>query len=897
MQYTSKFSGEEIDSILDSVRDKQDAIPDLETIRSNAKNASDTIARMVESGYLFAGIATIDTNPGIPDAKVFYIANGKGKYEKFGGIEVTEDEVVVLYWDSAWHKVATGIASQAKLSELEQNTSIELNTLDNKIKMGFEVEDILPQISNSFVPHKYPVYSNGAITTSGSSNPVGYYIIPLDLLQNYFSINAYLQCDGPNPAAIAFYSSDSDFGVDTYLEGVQHKNTTGEWFEAKIPSNAKACLITNRKTTTNGADPVVLTLKKEGLIASVDNIENEIAGPASYQEEHLGDIVLSPITTIGSIKIDCKYGDVIKVVADANVNSFALGTKRYGTEVLNVVSGNQTLYIILKEKVANLFAYSVVNNSLQRTISVYKCAKKELYEYPNLVGSFFRYYTPTIGKDNWMIGKSAVVDGTTISDNKRATTGFLNWTNPSIRVSVSDTVNFRFYILGNLKGGASNSGWMTSYEKDIECESLAITLEKTNGENLTEDDLNVISVEFLEPVIESYVGEKDFKELDLRVEELSKQNEFNLIGSVNNILNVNKPYYYHFSPDSFIIDGDGKRAIPSQTSYDIELASRLGFTSIEVNIHATADGNFICMHGSGGNFGSTVLSLDGSDISATSIGTKTLQWIKNNVRFKSYYEKYKVAPLSLEEFCSSCRSNGIGILAGTDNINAINTCVRMLGTDNVMLYNARADRRSIFKGMMFVWDNSTSTTIDNILTTARSYGLPFMYGLGPSLLSALVANNQLSELCSKMHAEGFTLASTAVYDTDENTLNAFQQGVDFSASGHQVNNFEPNYFIHSLDSTGISGTAAINDGMSNMTAGQTIICGKEEIITGKAILNIRYNGTLAFHFGSVGNRTLTSDGSKDVVLSDYFFKKSSKLVITAQTDATISNMVYKTSIC
>lgn len=118
MQYTSKFSGEEIDSILNNVESKQDAIPDLETIRSNAKNASDTIARMVESGYLFAGIATIGANPGIPEAKVFYIANGKGTYTNFGGLEVTEDEVVVLYWDSAWHKVSTGIASQEKLSEL-----------------------------------------------------------------------------------------------------------------------------------------------------------------------------------------------------------------------------------------------------------------------------------------------------------------------------------------------------------------------------------------------------------------------------------------------------------------------------------------------------------------------------------------------------------------------------------------------------------------------------------------------------------------------------------------------------------------------------------------------------------------------------------------------------------
>ena len=70
------------------------------------------------TGYQFAGVATIDTNPGTQDAKVFYIANGKGTYTNFGGINVTEDEVVVLYWDTAWHKEATGIASQAKLTEL-----------------------------------------------------------------------------------------------------------------------------------------------------------------------------------------------------------------------------------------------------------------------------------------------------------------------------------------------------------------------------------------------------------------------------------------------------------------------------------------------------------------------------------------------------------------------------------------------------------------------------------------------------------------------------------------------------------------------------------------------------------------------------------------------------------
>ena len=70
------------------------------------------------AGYQFAGVATIDTNPKNPDAKVFYIANGKGTYTNFSGIEVTEDDVVVLYYDTEWHKVATGIASNSNLTAL-----------------------------------------------------------------------------------------------------------------------------------------------------------------------------------------------------------------------------------------------------------------------------------------------------------------------------------------------------------------------------------------------------------------------------------------------------------------------------------------------------------------------------------------------------------------------------------------------------------------------------------------------------------------------------------------------------------------------------------------------------------------------------------------------------------
>lgn len=120
-------------AVTDELKGKQDTIIDIETIRSNAQNASDVVTNMTNAGYLFAGVAIPTTNPGTPDAKIFYIANGKGIYEKFGGLEMTEDEVVILYWDTAWHKVSTGIASQAKLSELEDELTIKGEGFDWKV--------------------------------------------------------------------------------------------------------------------------------------------------------------------------------------------------------------------------------------------------------------------------------------------------------------------------------------------------------------------------------------------------------------------------------------------------------------------------------------------------------------------------------------------------------------------------------------------------------------------------------------------------------------------------------------------------------------------------------------------------------------------------------------------
>lgn len=112
------------DAVTKKLATKQDALTAGNGISIVGGVISSSVAEVVDNivnaGYVFAGVATPSTDPGTPNAKVFYIANGKGTYTNFGGVSVTEDDVVVLKYDTAWSKVATGIASQEKLSELER---------------------------------------------------------------------------------------------------------------------------------------------------------------------------------------------------------------------------------------------------------------------------------------------------------------------------------------------------------------------------------------------------------------------------------------------------------------------------------------------------------------------------------------------------------------------------------------------------------------------------------------------------------------------------------------------------------------------------------------------------------------------------------------------------------
>lgn len=167
----------------------------------NLNSVLNAMVTTLGAEYQFAGVATTATNPGTPDAKVFYIANGKGTYTNFGGIEVTEDEVVVLYYDTEWHKVSTGIASQAKLTELESEVS----------QLGQDISDTT-RVLNGNITGEYVIDENsplhsGYVTATGINPSDSYHYCVIENNEKYSAI--YFNTNTPaNVDYIIFERSD-----------------------------------------------------------------------------------------------------------------------------------------------------------------------------------------------------------------------------------------------------------------------------------------------------------------------------------------------------------------------------------------------------------------------------------------------------------------------------------------------------------------------------------------------------------------------------------------------------------------------------------------------------------------------------------------------------------------
>ena len=220
-----------------------------EYVDDTVKTVDDKVNDFKNAGYLYAGIATSLTNPGTPDTKVFYIANGKGVYTNFGGLEVTEDDVVILYWDSSWHKVATGIAPQEKLSELdtevrhiERDLGMYPNPTEYVLVVGvsgkyidkdsaLEVANSNYSISQPFslkagdillVPSASAVTAACSVVSKKVTNTYDKVIIYAYTYDEFGRINTATADYNPSLVYTAYYESDEQTTPTNWIRGGEH---------------------------------------------------------------------------------------------------------------------------------------------------------------------------------------------------------------------------------------------------------------------------------------------------------------------------------------------------------------------------------------------------------------------------------------------------------------------------------------------------------------------------------------------------------------------------------------------------------------------------------------------------------------------------------------------------
>lgn len=361
---------------------------------------------------------------------------------------------------------------------------------------------------------------------------------------------------------------------------------------------------------------------------------------------------------------------------------------------------------------------------------------------------------------------------------------------------------------------------------------------------------------------------------------------------------LRKPFYSHHEPIGFTEAADNTKLIAGESAESIAFAARLGYEYIEANVQLTSDGEFVCIHGSSGNFGNQVIATNGDNITDVAISSKTLAYIKQYVRFNSGWEKYRTPILTLDEFLDCCCANNIGIFVGTTNTEAVAKCAEKMGQDRVILYDAPVSMRNTFGGVMLWWNNTSGKTIAGLLSHAKNYGRPFVCAIGPTVINEFKNDGILEDFVNTMHENGFYCGFAATYQSEEETAELIELGFDFAGSGAELNPWSGGTFYDINIPSNITTAVTITNGKTTLSAGQTIQCGENtHVALAKMMLRIRFNGELKINFGSRVERTHTSDGSNYLTLSDYAMMRSPRLLITAVSQTTIDELVYQVQEC
>lgn len=113
------------------------------------QNVLNNIISTLGENATFAGVATFATNPGLNGGPIFYTANTAGIYSNFGGAELKEGEVAILYWNSVeWAKITVVhplVQAEGNSANKVMSQKAVTQALNDKINGIYDREVLLTQ--------------------------------------------------------------------------------------------------------------------------------------------------------------------------------------------------------------------------------------------------------------------------------------------------------------------------------------------------------------------------------------------------------------------------------------------------------------------------------------------------------------------------------------------------------------------------------------------------------------------------------------------------------------------------------------------------------------------------------------------------------------------------------
>ena len=357
-------------------------------------------------------------------------------------------------------------------------------------------------------------------------------------------------------------------------------------------------------------------------------------------------------------------------------------------------------------------------------------------------------------------------------------------------------------------------------------------------------------------------------------------------------------FMYHFGVDTL-----GQNEIPPNSLMDIDVAHRLGFTAYRLMPHATATpGKYICLHGNDGKFGVEVVARDGTDISNVAISSVPYSTIASDYVYNTTNQLYRTPPTLLDDALMRLkRYNMLPVISFSD-YDGVDYITNLIGDKYVLLVYSKwyLGGKSRFLGVHSLYQSLTDAEFREVVA---SQAKPFNIALTSADLQSLT-DEQIKARIDFAHANNCTISSAAVYDTTAITQKLLDMGLDYTASGWEVEDFMDGN-LASLHANGVfsefTHEGTVSGGVLTLGNGKKI--GTNITMTGtptvaKGALRIRFVGTLNIKYRSDANTvSFTSDGTKEVVLTSAFLRAVPGFEATASGTVKVYDCCYDATVC